>query len=69
MLHAILFHSVFGVIIWYALRLVASHFKSMKRPLKPCTETFTQSMGLPYAYVCNTKKQLGGVVTNDFNEH
>jgi len=69
MLDAVLFRSVFGVVTWHALRLVASHFENMKRPLKPCTGTFTQSMGLPCAHVCNAKKQLGGVVSDDFDEH
>jgi hypothetical protein len=64
-----LFHSVFGVVTWHALRLVSRHVESMNHPLKPCTGTFTQSMGLPCAHICNAKKDLGGVVSNDFDEH
>jgi hypothetical protein len=64
-----LFRSVFGVVTWYALRLVADHCQSVTHPLKPCTGTFTQAMGLPCAHVCNAKKHLGGLVSDDFDEH
>jgi hypothetical protein len=64
-----LFRSVFGVVMWYALRLVANHCQSVTHPLKPCTGTFTQAMGLPCAHVCNAKKHLGGLVSDDFDEH
>jgi hypothetical protein len=64
-----LFRPVFGVVTWHALQLVSRHVESMSHPLKPCTGTFTRSMGLPCAHVCNAKKDLGGVVSDDFDEH
>jgi hypothetical protein len=64
-----LYRSVFGVVTWHALRLVKNHCDSIGNSLKPCTGTFTQSMGLPCAHVCFAKKQLGGLVTDDFDEH
>jgi hypothetical protein len=69
MLNQWLFHSVFGVVIWYALRQVVEHYYTVIKPLKPYTRTFTQAMGLPCAHVCDAKKNLGGLVADDFDEH
>jgi hypothetical protein len=64
-----LFRSVFGVVTWHALWLVKYHCDSMQDSVKPCTRTFTKSMGLPCAHVCYAKQQLGRLVTKDFHEH
>jgi hypothetical protein len=69
MLDRKLFQPVFGVVTWYALRLVQSHCERMPNPLPPCTGSFTQSMGFPCAHICAAKKELGGVVSDDFDKH
>jgi hypothetical protein len=63
------FRPVFGVVTWYAIRRVIAHCESMKHPLKPCTGTFTRSMGLPCAHVVDERKALGGLRLQDFNGH
>lgn len=69
MLNRRLFHLVFGVVTWYTLRQVVEHYYTVIKPLKPCTRTFTQAMSLPCAHVCDAKKNLGGLVADDFDEH
>ena len=64
-----LFDSVFGVVTWHALHKVVEHCQKTELPLKPCTGSFTRAMGLPCAHVCDTKKDLGGLVIDDFDEH
>jgi hypothetical protein len=64
-----LFQSVFGVVTWHALYKVVDHCQTTQYPLKPCTGSFTQATGLPCAHVCDTKRSLGGLVIEDFDEH
>ena len=64
-----LFNSVFGVVTWHALHKVVEHCQKTPLPLKPCTGSFTRAMGLPCAHVCDTKRNLGGLVIDDFDEH
>lgn len=64
-----LFNSVFGVVTWHALHKVVEHCQKTPLPLKPCTGSFTRAMGLPCAHVCDTKRDLGGLVIDDFDEH
>jgi hypothetical protein len=64
-----MFQPLLGVVTWHALRLVVKHCDSMKLPLKPCTGTFTRSMGLPCAHICDEKKDLGGLSIEDFDPH
>ncbi|RKF65120.1 hypothetical protein GcM3_126021, partial [Golovinomyces cichoracearum] len=64
-----LFQGCFGVITWHALRLVQQHLQLVSLPLQPCTGTFTQSMGLPCAHLCDIKKSTGGLTPSDFHKH
>ena len=64
-----LYHGCFGVITWYALRLVQQHLNSVSLPLQPCTGSFTRAMGLPCAHICDIKKDTGGLTPVDFHEH
>lgn len=64
-----LYQGCFGVITWYALRLVQRHLESVSLPLKPCTGSFTRAMGLPCAHICDIKKDTGGLTPTDFHEH
>ncbi|RKF79143.1 hypothetical protein GcC1_049037, partial [Golovinomyces cichoracearum] len=64
-----LYHGCFGVISWYALRLVQRHLESVSLPLSPCTGAFTKSMGLPCAHVCDIKQATGGLTPSDFHEY
>jgi len=64
-----LYHGCFGVVTWYALRLVQLHLKSVSLPLRPCMSSFTRAMGLPCAHICDIKKSTGGLIPSDFHEH
>ena len=65
-----LYQGCFGVITWYALRLVQHHFDSAVLPLRPCTGSFTRSMGLPCAHTYSTKKAASQSFTpTDFHIH
>lgn len=64
-----LYRGCFGVITWHALRLVQRHLEIVSLPLKPCTGSFTQAMGLPCAHICDIKKNTGGLTPADFHKH
>ncbi len=64
-----LFQPVFGVVTWYALRQVVYHCERVSLPLRPCTGSFTRSMGLPCAHICDERKALGGLRIEDFDDH
>ena len=64
-----LFRPIFGVVTWFALRLVQAHCDQVSQPLRPCTGTFTSAMGLPCAYICDERKHIGGLQVIDFDEH
>ncbi len=64
-----LYQGCFGVITWHALRLVQRHLESISLPLQPCTGSFTRSMGLPCAHICDIKRATGGLIPSDFHKH
>ncbi|CAG8971729.1 hypothetical protein HYALB_00007209 [Hymenoscyphus albidus] len=64
-----LYQGCFGVVTWYALRLVQRHQETVSRPLLPCTGAFTRAMGLPCAHICEIKKDTTGLTPSDFHEH
>lgn len=64
-----LFRGCFGVVTWYALGLVQKHLQTISLPLKVCTGSFSRSMGLPCAHICDIKKDTGGLTPSDFHEH
>jgi hypothetical protein len=64
-----LYQGCFGVITWYALRLVQRHLESVSLPLQPCTGSFTRSIGLPCAHVCDVKRATSGLAPSDFYKH
>jgi hypothetical protein len=64
-----LYQGCFGVITWHALRLVQQHLQLVSLPLQPCIGSYTQSMGLPCAHICDIKKSTGGLTPSDFHEH
>jgi MULE transposase-like protein len=64
-----LYQGCFGVITWHALRLVQRHLELVSLPLQPCTGSFTRSMGLPCAHICDIKKATGGLIPSDFHKH
>jgi hypothetical protein len=68
-LDRVLFRGVHRVVTWYAMQRVQAHYKSMKVPLKPCTGTFTRSMGLPCAHIINERKPLDSLHPQDFDPH
>jgi hypothetical protein len=64
-----LYQGCFGVVTWHALRLVQRHLELVSLPLQPCTGSFTQSMGLPCAHICDIRRATGGLIPTDFHEH
>jgi hypothetical protein len=48
---------------------VQRHLELVSLPLQPCTGSFTQSMGLPCAHICDIRRATGGLVPLDFHEH
>ncbi|KAF5190520.1 Transposase [Thalictrum thalictroides] len=64
-----LYQGCFGIVTWHALRLVQRHLKAVSLPLQPCTGSFTRTMGLPCAHICDIKKDTGGLTPSDFHEH
>ena len=64
-----LYQGCFGVVTWHALWLVQRHLELISLPLQPCTGSFTRSMGLPCAHICNIRRATGGLVPSDFHEH
>jgi hypothetical protein len=64
-----LYQGCFGVVTWHALRLVQQHLERVSLPLKPCTGSFTRSIGLPCAHICDVKKDTSGLTLSDFHEH
>lgn len=63
-----LYEGCFGVVTWYALKLVASHIATIPRPLMPCTGTFTRSYGLPCVHLCEARS-INGLIPSDFHTH
>jgi hypothetical protein len=64
-----LYQGCFGVITWHALRLVQQHLQLVSLPLQPCIGSFTRSMGLLCAHICDIRKATGGLTPSDFHEH
>jgi hypothetical protein len=64
-----LYQGCFGVVTWHVLRLTQRYLESISLPLKPCTGSFIRAMGLPCAYICDIKKDTGGLTPADFHEH
>jgi hypothetical protein len=63
-----LYQGTFGVITWYTLQRVQQHRDTFDAS-KPCTGTFTRSMGLPCAHLCNKQMGTYGLVPTDFSTH
>lgn len=62
-----LFRAVWERVSWDALCKVEAHMKAVARPPKPCTGTFTITMGLPCAHLCLGPKAVTGLLPTDFH--
>ena len=64
-----LFHSVFGVVTWFACRKVQEHYNTTIKPYKQCTSTFTRVTGLPCTHVYNNRRDTTRFLPRDFHIH